>query len=143
MNIDEISKLDPASFDEICSVLPASALEFVRLIGIEATLALISCFGGAEVRFAKAESSWKFERISQVTGRQAALKLAATFSSDEDVYIPNCTRARRMLRDRKIIREYDLLTTKNGVSCREAANELAIKFGVSNRLIEIVVNAPA
>lgn len=142
MNIDEVNKLDPASFEEIHSVLPATALEFVRLIGIEATLALVTCFGGAEVRFVKAESSWKFERISQVIGRQAALALADTFSSEESVYIPRCIRARELLRNRQIIREFNLMTSRQGFSCRDAANELAIKFGLSNRSVEKIVNLP-
>lgn len=141
MNIEEITKLDPGSFEEIRHALPETALEFVRLIGLEATLALISCFGGAEVRFVKAETSWKFERFSQVVGRNAAVNLADTFGSDEDVYIPRCAQARRMLRDREIIREFDTMTTRRGISCREAANELAIKFSMSNRQIENIVNA--
>ena len=143
MNVQEINKLDPASFEEIRSALPETALEFVRIIGIEATLALVSCFGGADVRFVKAESSWKFERFSQVIGRHAALKLAETFGSDTDVYIPRCARARRLLRDRAIIQAFDAMTTRQALSCREAANELAIRFSMSNRQIEKIVNAPA
>ena len=143
MNIEQVKKLDPSAFNEIRSALPESALAFVRIIGLEATLALISCFGGSDVRFVKTETSWKFERFSQVIGRDAALKLAVEFSSDEDVYIPRCTQARRMLRDREIIREFDHMTTLRGMSCREAANELAIKFSMSNRQIEKIVNASA
>lgn len=143
MNIEEINKLDPAFFEEVRAALPETALEFVRIIGLEAALALISCFGGAEVRFVPAQASWKFERFSEVIGHKAAVQLTETFGTGIDVYIPRCSRARRMLRDRKIIREFDIMTTRHGISCREAANQLAIKFGVSNRLVEKIVNAPA
>lgn len=143
MNIQEINKLDPASFEEIRSALPETTLEFVRIIGIEATLALVSCFGGADVRFVKSETSWKFERFSHVIGRQAALILAETFGCDEDVYIPRCAKARRLLRDRAIIQAFDAITTRQSLSCREAANELAIRFGISNRQVEKIVNQTA
>lgn len=142
MNIEEINKLDPAAFEEIRSALPSPALEFVRIIGIEATLALVSCFGGAEVRFVKLESSWSFERYCSAIGRTATVKLADTFGSSVDVYIPRCTRARGLLRNRQIIREFDLMTSRQGISCRNAANELAIKFGLSNRSVQKIVNLP-
>lgn len=142
MNIEEINKLDPAAFEEIRSALPSTALEFVRIIGIEATLALVSCFGGAEVRFVKLESSWSFDRYCSAIGRTATVKLADTFGSSVDVYIPRCTRARGLLRNRQIIREFDLMTSRQGISCRNAANELAIKFGLSNRSVQKIVNLP-
>lgn len=125
--------------DFIMESLPNSVLGFVQLIGLEATLAMVSKFGGAEIRFVKDRSNLKFERISNVIGVDAAMRLADEYNGERWIYIPRCDKALRKIRDREIVCEYDELINK-GWSCREAANELAIKHGINYRQIERVVN---
>lgn len=140
MDFNSLKGIDDEFSELILATLPKSAMSFVNLIGLKPTLALVSVFGGAEIRFVKNAASWNFEKIANVIGRDAAIKLGNEFTCAESIYVPRCDVTRRKLRDRQIIIEFDERTVKEGMSGRDATNDLAIKWGISNRQIEKIVN---
>lgn len=132
--------LDSETSALVESSLPASATDFVRLVGLSKTLAMCNAYGGTEISFPKQKDGLgaaHFARLAEVIGAEAVRRLAAEYSQ-EIVYIPRCLRAMQALRRRQIILDYDELLSKT--SARQAANQLAIRYRTSSRSIEIIVN---
>lgn len=141
VNIMNMYWIDSEFSEIVLETLPETAKGFVEMIGLKPTLALVFTFGGAEIRFIKNINSWRFEKVASVIGHEAAVKLAEEFNGCESVYIPRCDKTRKKLRNQQIIIEFDKMTTTEGISCRDAANDLAIKHGISNRMVENIVNS--
>ena len=143
--IPKIDQIDDESREVILPFLPRVAVEIVGLIGLEAALILFVQFGGMVWRFTRGKENFglgarRFDEMAEVVGRENALRLADAFGHD-DVYIPTCSVARRALRHRSMVAEFDELTQT--VSAREAVNRLAHRYGMSTRSIEIAVNGKA
>lgn len=139
----QTAELTPETFALVESALPGGAKEFVRLIGIEATLSLVNEFGGQDVRFPKHETGAaadRFAHLTRIVGRENAARLAFEFGDGGDIYIPCCSRAIRLLRNRTIAAEYGQLLRNQ--SARNAAQIIAKKYGLSSRCIEVIVNNP-
>ena len=134
-----IKEIDQETIDLIQSMLPPKALEFERIIGLEATWAMITEFGGIEIRIP--ERSWvntSFAPIVEVIGEENARRLMIEFKGSDGVYIPCCTHLMQQIRNRRIIKEFDKLT--KDVSGRAAVNTLARTYLLSNRQVENIVN---
>ena len=136
----DISNIDPEKAAVIETLLPPTAKELVRIVGLEATLAIIKICGGTEIRFpAKGRAGNEdFQLIEEEIGKANADALRQHYSGCELVYIPICQRAMIALRNIEIIRAFDeKLKTK---SCRRATVELAREYRLCNRAIEIIAN---
>lgn len=134
------TKLDKESLALVESLIPISATNFVNLIGLESAIGLFNEFGGTSYRFVREESakaSERFEELAIIIGRENATILGREFNGDE-VYIPRCRRALSALRARMIVTDFDEITRTQ--SAREACNQLARRYRVSYRWVEIVVN---
>lgn len=137
-----IDLIDSETRDLILPLLPAVGMEIVELIGLEAALSLFARFGGTERRFNKAADSsgpagTRFKEIAAVVGKDNALRLGAEFGS-ELVYIPQCLRGLRAYRRRQMVLDYDQLL--KSMSAREAANQIARRYGTSYRTVEKAAN---
>ncbi len=139
MNFRDFENLSPEFQGEVMKSLPDSANNFIRLIGLEKTLALISCFGGIEARFVSNEYNFRFQKFSSVIGIEATRLLAKEYP-EQEVYIPFCKSARAMLRNWKMVADYDDLC-KSGRSTRDIISDLVIKYQMNHRAIERIVNS--
>ena len=136
---------NPEDIDLIEPLLPSTAMEFVRLIGMETALHLFSEFGGVNWRFSKGVQQFgiaaqRFDEMAAVIGKENALLLGKAFD-EGDVYIPRCAIALNALRNRQIVKDFDALTKH--MSVREAYNQLARRYHRSATSIEYAVNGKA
>lgn len=126
----------------IKSTLPVSVQNISQIIGLTAALALVNKFGGTEIRMpamGQGSSSGHYQGLVEAIGHEATCKLAENYSGDE-IYIPNCTTTRRILRDIEIVRAFDALTPD--ISSRKAISKLASEYHLSSRMVEKIVNRP-
>lgn len=122
--------------------LPVVIQEIIRYIGHSRTMALVSAFGGQEIRIPKTEGSDVWAAIAEVIGESATRKLSDGMGGGEPVYIALCSRAVKADRNRRMIERYDHLL-RHGHSGRGAVSVLVREFApISNRWVEQVVNAP-
>lgn len=132
-----IDDLDEKSLGLVRDMLPSSADDFVRLIGLRPTLALIGAMGGMDIDFPCAGKGSVAREIEEIIGPEDAKTLQAYFGGCR-VYLPNANLALKALRNLCIIAEYDQLTTE--VSCKEAGKMLSRSYRLTDRTIENVVN---
>lgn len=137
-----IDLIDSEARDLILPLLPAVGIEIVELIGLGAALSLFARFGGTERRFNKAaggsgHAGARFEEIAAVVGKDNALRLGAEFGA-ELVYIPQCLRGLRAYRRRRMVVDDSELLKHMGA--REAANQIARRYGTSYRSVEKAAN---
>lgn len=133
--------IDSETSEVIKNLLPSSATEFVRIIGLEATLSLVNEYGGCEIRLPRQPGNHetsKFEELSEIIGQENLIRLGKEFIASEQLYIPRCFRAMCALRNRIIINEYSEMIRTS--TCRKAASDLARRYRTSQRSIEKIVN---
>lgn len=133
--------IEPETFALIGPLLPLSCADFVRLIGLKNTLALVSAYGGTEIAFPKRSAgpgAAHFAELAEIIGADAVRRLADEFACQELVYVPRCLRAMNALRNHQIIIDYSALIAS--ISGRKAANQLAKRYRTTSRSIEKIVN---
>lgn len=118
-------------------MLPKSADDFVRLIGLRPTLALIAEMGGLDIRFPVSEKSSVVGNISAIVGDKHGKTLRSYFGGGE-VYLPKAHGAMIALRNLRIIADFEKLI--QDVCCREARQVIARQYGLTARTIKEVVN---
>lgn len=136
--------LDHETVALVESALPEGAREFVRLVGLRATLALIAEFGGIEISFPQSAvglGGERFDQIAAVVGIDNAENLGRWFKGCEPVYIPRAVRAMAAIRNRQMIEDFEQLTQTK--SARRAVNDLAFSYRMCSRAIENIVNCEA
>ena len=134
-NPEDVALIEP--------LLPSTAVEFVRLIGMESALRLFEEFGGVNWRFSKGVQQFgpgarRLDEMAAVIGKENALLLGDFFAGGDEVYIPRCFIALNALRNRQIVNDFDDLTKH--MSGREACNQLARRYHRSAKSIENAVN---
>lgn len=136
----DITNLDPEKAAVIENLFPEMAKDLVRVVGLEATLAILRICGGTEIRFPLTERGGNevFQLIEEAIGKEKADALRHEFGGCEPTYIPVCHRAMVALRHIEITRAYDDKARTKSV--RRAVAELALEYRMSNRGIEKVVN---
>jgi hypothetical protein len=132
-----IDDLDDESLEVVKALLPSSADDFVMLIGLRPTLALIGAMGGRDIKFPCTGKSEVARDIEQIVGPEHTKSLQEYFGGGE-AYLPTAHRALIALRNLRIIADFDQLTTE--ISCREAVLRLSRQYRLSDRTIENVVN---
>ena len=96
--------MTPQHLTQVQHLLPASAQTLADLIGLPATLKLVSELGGRTWSFVKHQRSPRDEgdALARIVGEREAELLTHHFAGDADVHIPLCKAALRELRDREI-----------------------------------------
>lgn len=133
--------LDPETAHLVESFLPASALEMVRLIGLQAALLVIEHFGGTDVYFIREKETCfpaDFLALAKVIGTEKAAILARDYPDAERMYVPRCLKAMNALRNREIIALADKMIREK--SMRQVYIDLARQYGTSTRTIQDIVN---
>lgn len=134
---------DEQDFAAVAHLLPGSVLEMVTLIGAEPTLALLRAYGGTT--FPVSKNVRKLGRathaaLAEVVGERAADKLCEQFGDREKLWLPKCERAVRELRDRKIRRQFDELTGKDGMTAFWVVQNLAASHRLTDRTVWDILN---
>lgn len=120
---------------QVQHLLPASAQTLAELIGLPATLKLVSQLGGRTWSFVKHRhgAHEDSDALARIVGEQEAKLLAHHFAGDADVHIPLCKVALRELRDREIRAGFDQMTMVQHYSARQAVAELASLHSMASR----------
>lgn len=85
-------------------LLPPLLQEFVRLIGLPATMLLVQKFGGLRIYIpARPDEA---HPLAQLIGLDALTKLSAVYGRESHFQLPKAMRALLALRDQQIIAEY-------------------------------------
>ncbi|PXX79258.1 Mor transcription activator family protein [Rivihabitans pingtungensis] len=127
--------MTPQHLTQVQHLLPASAQTLAELIGLPATLKLVSELGGRTWSFVKHQRNPREEgdALAQIVGEREAELLTHHFAGDADVHIPLCKAALRELRDREIRARFDEMTMEHHYSARQAVAELAGCYGIASR----------
>lgn len=108
--------------------------QIAEVIGHEATLSLVTAFGGLTI--------WpSAERLSPVIGKETAALLASELRGAE-IYIPSCRLDSLESRNARLLQKFDNMTA-DGVSARRAVATLAIEFKISDRMVWIILKRVA
>ena len=121
--------------------LPAVIQEVIRYIGHSNAMALVSAFGGQELRIPKTEGKDIWAALVEVIGEKSTIALSKGFSGGEPIYIALCSKGIREERNRRMIERYDALL-RNSYSGRGAVSVIVREFApISNRWVERIVNS--
>ncbi|MEB3462722.1 Mor transcription activator family protein [Pasteurella multocida] len=116
--------------------LPDVVHEMINIAGFHNTEKIIKRFGGARFRFT--DGAHYFPRLSGLIGEQDAIKLRQHFSSEE-VYIPRCDVALRVLRNQNLKADFDYLTLKEEKSDKIALLDICYKYQLSERQVREII----
>lgn len=139
-----VSSPEPCGLDVLeFALLPPSAQELARLLGLPATLKLVENYGGLTLRIPYGETPLGramladiAKRVDHDTARALARKYAAT-----ELYIPNCKLALVKVRDSAILRDRAELAER-GLSERQLVQVLALRYRLSDRYIWRILKKP-
>ncbi|WP_232537966.1 Mor transcription activator family protein [Comamonas testosteroni] len=119
-------------------LLPPLLQEFERLVGLQATMALVQKWGGLRVYFPTPERVTEDHPYAAVIGIAALLKLAEEYGGLPHFQLPKAERALQAVRNARIASEY--ATNK---TAREIASEHGLTEGQVVRIVAMLgVSAP-
>ena len=111
-------------------LLPAVLREFVRLIGLQATMKIVHAFGGR--RLYVPVNPNPEHRLAKLIGLENLEHLSSIYGAEDHFDIPKAERALRHLRDTKIRSEYG----------PKSASALAAEHHLTERQIWNIVGRP-
>ncbi len=129
---------DEQDFEAVRHLLPESVMAMVTLIGAEPTLQLLRAYGGTTFpvsRNIKKAGQATHAALAEVVGDKAADKLCTAFGHQQKLWLPRCDKAVRELRHRKIRRQFDELTGKDGMTAFWAVQNLAGAHRLTDRTV--------
>lgn len=118
----------PADF--ATELLPPVLQDFVRLVGLQATMALVERVGGLRVYFPTPERATEDHPFAQIIGLPNLVKLADAYGGQEHFQLPKAEKALLAVRNARIAADY--LTTK---TARQLAAEHRLTEGQIVRIL--------
>ncbi|MDR0225186.1 MAG: hypothetical protein LBI66_02100 [Burkholderiaceae bacterium] len=119
-------------------LLPPLLQDFERLIGLQATMALVRRWGGLRIYIPTPDKAGPEHAYAAVIGLQALQALAEEYGGLPHFQLPKATRALQALRNRRIAADY--ATSK---TARQLAAEHGITEGQVGRIVAALgVTAP-
>ncbi|MBI4740729.1 MAG: hypothetical protein HY777_04030 [Betaproteobacteria bacterium] len=141
--------MTPENLQELSTLpkFPGTAVELIRIAGLEAAAALITAWHGQEfpvpLGTRNTESSQRrVDQLVEIVGTEAAAKIIAHWGGQK-LTIPTCKHAIWIREQRRICADYDRMTSAEGLSHSAAIFEIGIQTGVSGRCVEIVLRRNA
>ena len=120
-------------------LLPPVLQDFVRLIGLQPTMALVERFGGLRIYIPTPERVTADHQFAQIIGMANLLKLADAYGALEHFQLPKAEKALLAVRNARIAADYR--TTK---TARQIATEYRLTEGQIVRILAAQgVTAPA
>lgn len=129
---EEFSRLGE---EELC-LLPDTARQLVRLLGLDAALNLVRAMGGRTVRVPHgntARGRAVLADLARCVGEDGARALAREYAATQ-LYIPRCTRAFAALRNAALARDHEQWSGQ-GLSERGTVSRLSARYGISDRYV--------
>lgn len=129
-------------------LFPQTATELIQVIGLAASAKIINAWPGqkfpvpARVNGANPDGARRWDQLVEIIGEPSAALIVRHWGGMK-LYIPSCKEALWSLQQDEIRAAYDDLTCNRDYSHPEAIFELGVKYRVSGRNIEIVVNKPS
>lgn len=138
--------LTAEDLDIVGHLLPGSAHDLIKRLGVGPALALLNAWPGVQFQMprrpdANAAGAKKWKIIAGIVGEEATEALAAWIGGDI-LEVPMCRTARDELRHRLIRAEFDALTMREGASKAQAVQIIGLKYGMVYRQVERVVDRP-
>ena len=119
--------------DAIRVLVPKMVTDWVCLMGIGPTMALVNHYPGMQLKVPKGFIGGLMKmRLERILGQQAAEAFIGRYGG-EHLTVPRCAGLMRSLRNAEIIAAYDR---------GESLNELALAHGLSVRQLRQVLNSP-
>lgn len=116
--------------DDLCiDLLPALLQDFVRLIGLTATIAIVQAYGG--VRLYVPKQAVPDHPLTKLIGLENLNALCVAVGGEEHFTIPKAEAALRHLRDQKIRSEHG----------PKSVRQLAREHGLTERMISYIVGS--
>ena len=113
-------------------LLPPLLQEFERLVGLQATMALVQKWGGLRVYFPTPERATEEHPYASVIGMDALLKLAEEYGGLPHFQLPKAERALQAVRNARIAAEY---------ATNKTAREIAAEYGLTEgQVVRIVAS---
>ena len=126
------------------ALLPPSAQELARVIGMPSALQMIECYGGLTLRIPHGETPRgraMLADIAKYIGEASAQALAHKYAAT-DLYIPNCKQAMQRARDAAILEDRRVLAA-DGLSERQIVDCLVLGYRLADRTIWRIFKRPA
>lgn len=117
-------------FENVAQYLPSVVHEMVSIAGFPDVEKIIKRFGGTRFRFT--DGTHYFPKLRDLIGKDNSIKLREYFCSEE-VYIPRCDVALRVLRNQHLKADFDYLTLKEKRSAKMALLDICYKYQISER----------
>lgn len=112
--------------------LPPLLQEFERLVGLQATMALVRRWGGLRVYFPTPERVTEDHPYAAVIGTEALLKLAEEYGGLPHFQLPKAERALQAVRNARIAAEY---------ATNKTAREIAAEYGLTEGQVVRIVGS--
>lgn len=121
------------------SLLPPLLQDFVRLIGVKATMDLVRVYGGLRVFFPSPTRVSAEHPYAQIIGLDNLMRLANVYGQEDHFQLPKAEKALLAIRNQKIAADY---------ATDKTARQLAMEHGLTEgQVVRIVaamgVKAPA
>lgn len=113
-------------------LLPPLLQEFERLVGLQATMALVQKWGGLRVYFPTPERVTEDHPYATVIGTDALLKLAKEYGGLPHFQLPKAERALQAVRNARIAAEY---------ATHKTAREIAAEYGLTEGQVVRIVGS--
>lgn len=127
-------------------LFPKTAVDLIRIAGIEAAAALITAWPGQEwpvpvrVGGATDKGARRYEQLVEIVGADSAGRIIRHYGGGMLV-VPNLKVVLHQLHQEQIRQEYDGLI-RGGYSSPEAVFSLGVKFNLNGRAIERIIRQP-
>jgi len=118
------------------ALLPPSAQELARVLGLPAALQMIEYYGGLTLRIPHGETPQGKAMLSDIAkyiGDAPAQALAHKYAAT-DLYIPNCKQAMQKARDAAMLEDRRALS-QEGLSERQLVQCLVLRYRLAERTI--------
>lgn len=143
--------LTVADLHHYACLIPASGHELLHLLGAEVGVKLINALRGVQLvvprgpcNNAAGAHAWQY--LVSIVGERATLQLSQTYAGRE-LNIPRLEDLRRERRNTALRGDFDHLTAAQpagqGLSKTRAVQQLALKYGLTWRGVELVIDRPS
>jgi hypothetical protein len=125
------ARLTTSAADIDTNLLPPKLQEFVRLIGLSSTMALVQVYGGLRIFIPSPAYVSADHPIAKIIGVDKLMALSNTYGQEDHFPLPMAMHALKALRNQAIAHDY-----RYGKSARE----LAIEYGMSEKTIQRITS---
>ena len=123
-------------------MLPPIIEQLVGIVGIESVQQLVEArLLGYRQRIGRSRECEWWREWADVIGDGPTDAVMRVWAGQQ-IYFPACADAVRAERNREVVRCFDQMTRRDGLSASRAVRRLCRQFRLSDRTIDSIINAP-